>query len=81
MDRIGQTATSMYLEPLVEPKFHKVSYGYIPNKSALDALETARKRCWRYDWTIDLDISGFFDQELVLRAYRLQMGHAVMKGG
>ncbi|MBA8754770.1 group II intron reverse transcriptase/maturase [Wolbachia endosymbiont of Drosophila bicornuta] len=60
-DRIGQTAAAMYLEPLVEPKFHEDSYGYRPNKSALDAVDTARKRCWRYDWTIDLDISGFFD--------------------
>ncbi|MCM1002343.1 group II intron reverse transcriptase/maturase [Wolbachia pipientis] len=60
-DRIGQTAASMYLEPLVEPKFHEDSYGYRPNKSALDAVDTARKRCWRYDWAIDLDISGFFD--------------------
>ncbi|WP_255453436.1 group II intron reverse transcriptase/maturase [Wolbachia endosymbiont of Atemnus politus] len=60
-DRIGQTAASMYLESLVEPKFHEDSYGYRPNKSALDAVDTARKRCWRYDWTIDLDISGFFD--------------------
>ncbi|XP_066251627.1 protein YkfC-like [Euwallacea similis] len=72
-DRIGQTAASMYLEPLVEPKFHEDSYGYRPNKSALDAVDTARKRCWRYDWTIDLDISGFFDNldhELVLQAIK-----------
>lgn len=72
-DRIGQTAASMYLEPLVEPKFHEDSYGYRPNKSALDAVDAARKRCWRYDWTIDLDISGFFDNldhELVLRAIK-----------
>lgn len=70
-DRIGQTAASMYLEPLVEPKFHEDSYGYRPNKSALDGVDTARKRCWRYDWTIDLDITGFFDNldhELVLQA-------------
>ncbi|QOD37974.1 group II intron reverse transcriptase/maturase [Candidatus Wolbachia massiliensis] len=72
-DRIGQTAASMYLEPLVEPKFHEDSYGYRPNKSALDAVDTARKRCWKYDWTIDLDISGFFDNldhELVLQAIK-----------
>ncbi|WP_353283644.1 group II intron reverse transcriptase/maturase [Wolbachia endosymbiont (group A) of Pogonocherus hispidulus] len=72
-DRIGQTAASMYLEPLVEPKFHEDSYGYRPNKSALDAVDTARKRCWRYDWTIDLDISGFFDNldhQLALQAIK-----------
>ncbi|UPA54793.1 group II intron reverse transcriptase/maturase [Wolbachia pipientis] len=72
-DRIGQTAAAMYLEPLVEPKFHDDSYGYRPNKSALDAVDTARKRCWRYNWSIDLDISGFFDNldhELALQAIK-----------
>ena len=22
---------------------------------------TCRQRCWRYDWVVDLDIKGFFD--------------------
>ncbi|WP_264686936.1 MULTISPECIES: group II intron reverse transcriptase/maturase [unclassified Wolbachia] len=73
IDRIGQTVASMYLEPLVEPKFHEDSYGYRPNRSALDAVDTARKRCWRYDWVIDLDISGFFDNldhKLALQAIK-----------
>jgi len=72
-DRIGQTAATMYLEPLVEPKFHEDSYGYRPNKSALDAVYTARKRCWKNDWTVDLDISGFFDNldhDLALQAIK-----------
>jgi group II intron reverse transcriptase/maturase len=63
----------MYLEPIVEPKFHPDSYGYRPGKSALDAVATARKRCWRADWVIDLDIVGFFDNldhGLVMRAVR-----------
>ena len=33
----------------------------------------ARKRCWRYDWVVDLDIRGFFDHidhALLLRAVR-----------
>ena len=70
-DRIAQTVVQMYLEPLVEPDFHPDSYGYRPNKSALDAVGMARKRCWRYDWCIDLDIKGFFDNldhSLVMRA-------------
>jgi len=72
-DRIAQTAVAMYLEPLVEPKFHENSYGYRPNKSALEAIEVARKRCWKNDWVIDLDISGFFDNvdhELALQAIK-----------
>jgi len=72
-DRVAQTAATMYLEPIVEPKFHEDSYGYRPNKSALDAVYTARKRCWKNDWTVDLDISGFFDNldhDLALQAIK-----------
>lgn len=60
-DRIAQTIVKIYLEPLVEKHFHQDSYGYRPNKSAIDAIGTARERCWDYDWVIDLDIKGFFD--------------------
>jgi len=72
-DRIAQTVVAGYLEPEVEPVFHPDSYGYRPGRSAHDALSTARKRCWEYDWAIDLDIKGFFDNldhELVMRAVR-----------
>ena len=70
-DRVAQTVVKMYLEPEVEPYFHPDSYGYRPGKSAANALATARQRCWRYDWVIDLDIRGFFDNldhALVMRA-------------
>lgn len=70
-DRIAQTVVKQYLEPLAEPYFHPDSYGYRPRKSALDAIGVARKRCWRYDWVVDLDIKGFFDNldhKLVMRA-------------
>jgi len=60
-DRVAQTVVKMVLEPIVEPKFHSDSYGYRPGKSALDAVGMARKRCWKYDWCIDYDIKGFFD--------------------
>jgi RNA-directed DNA polymerase len=72
-DRVAQTVAMMYLQPVVEPKFHPDSYGYRPGKSALDAVATARERCWRRDWVVDLDIKGFFDNldhDLVLRAVR-----------
>ncbi len=70
-DRIAQAVVKMYLEPLVEPQFHPDSYGYRPRKSAHDALGATRQRCWRYDWVIDLDVRGFFDNldhTLTLRA-------------
>ena len=72
-DRVAQMVVKMHLEPLVEPCFHGDSYGYRPGKSALDAVATARKRCWRSDWVIDLDIKGFFDNldhDLVMKAVR-----------
>jgi RNA-directed DNA polymerase len=72
-DRVAQMVVKMHLEPVVEPRFHDDSYGYRPGKSALDAVATARQRCWRSDWVIDLDIKGFFDNldhDLVMKAVR-----------
>jgi RNA-directed DNA polymerase len=61
-DRVAQTTVAMWLEPLVEPRFHQDSYGYRPKKSAHDALGVCRERCWKYDWVIDLDVQKFFDE-------------------
>jgi len=72
-DRIAQAVVKAYLEPELEKHFHPDSYGYRPGKSALDAVGVARKRCWRYDWALDLDIRAYFDSishELLLRAVR-----------
>ena len=72
-DRVAQMVVKMYLEPEVEPIFHPDSYGYISGRSALDAVGVVRKRCWWYDWVIDLDIKGFFDNidhELMLYAVK-----------
>jgi group II intron reverse transcriptase/maturase len=72
-DRIAQTVVKRYLEPEVDQHFHPDSYGYRPGKSAIEAVGQARERCWRYDWVIDLDIQGFFDNidhELLMRAVR-----------
>ena len=72
-DRIAQTAVVLALEPELESVFHSDSYGYRPGKSAHDALEVTRRRCWRRDWVIEYDIRGLFDHidhELLLRALR-----------
>jgi RNA-directed DNA polymerase len=60
-DRVAQTTAKLVLEPLVEPGFHPDSYGYRPGRSAHDALETCRRRCFDYDWVLDVDIQAFFD--------------------
>ncbi|OAA90662.1 group II intron reverse transcriptase/maturase [Clostridium ljungdahlii] len=60
-DRIAQMVVKMYVEPKVEPMFHEDSYGYRPHKSAIEAVGQARKRCWKYDYVIEFDIRGLFD--------------------
>jgi RNA-directed DNA polymerase len=70
-DRIAQTVVARRLEAKVEPIFHSDSYGYRPERSALDAVATCRQRCWRKDWVVDLDIQKFFDSvpwDLVVKA-------------
>jgi len=72
-DRVAQMVVKLYFEPMVEPIFHKDSYGYRPNKSALDAIGQARQRCWKYDYVIEFDIKGLFDNidhELLMKAVR-----------
>jgi len=72
-DRIAQMVVKLFLEPILDPLFHEDSYGYRPGRSAHQALAQARKRCWGYDWVLDLDIKGFFDNIdhiLLMRAVR-----------
>ena len=72
-DRVAQTVVKMELEPILEPIFHPDSYGYRPHKSALDAVGKTRERCWQYDWVLDVDIKGFFDNiphDLLMKAVR-----------
>ena len=71
VDRIAQTAAAMLLEEKLEPSFHPDSYGYRPGRSALDAVAVTRKRCWKQDWVLDLDVRAFFDSvphDLLLKA-------------
>lgn len=72
-DRIAQMVVRRHLEPKLEPVFHQDSYGYRPGRSAHQALSVARQRCWQYDWVLDLDVKGFFDNidwNLLMRALR-----------
>ncbi|MCX5215562.1 reverse transcriptase domain-containing protein [Kitasatospora sp. NBC_00240] len=70
-DRIAQTVVARHLTDRAEPVFHEDSYGYRPGRSALDAVELCRERCWKKDWVIELDIQKFFDSvrwDLVVKA-------------
>jgi RNA-directed DNA polymerase len=72
-DRVAQMVIRLMFEPLVEPHFHEDSYGYRPKKSAIDAIGVTRKRCWKYDWVLEFDIKGLFDNidhGLLMKAVR-----------
>jgi RNA-directed DNA polymerase len=72
-DRVAQMVVKIHFEPLVEAYFHKDSYGYRPKKSAIQAVGVTRKRCWRYDWVLEFDIKGLFDNighDLLMQAVK-----------
>lgn len=78
-DRIAQMVVKLYFEPNVEKNFHEDSYGYRANKSAIQAIEVTRERCWRRDWVLEFDIKGLFDNirhdylmEMVARHTKLE---------
>jgi RNA-directed DNA polymerase len=61
-DRVVQTAALLVLEPIFESGFEDSSYGFRPDRSALDALEAVRAhvrsgRCEVYD----ADLQSYFD--------------------
>ena len=72
-DRIAQMVVKEQIEPDLDPIFLQDSYGYRPGKSALDAVGITRQRCWKYDWVLEFDIKGLFDNlphDLLLKAVR-----------
>lgn len=72
-DRVAQMVVKREIEPAIEARFAPDSYGYRPGKSALDAVGITRERCWRYDWVLEFDIKGLFDNidhELLRKALR-----------
>jgi len=60
-DRVAQMVVKDLVEERFEREFTPNSYGYRPLRSAHQALEAVRKNVREYDWVIDLDIKGFFD--------------------
>jgi retron-type reverse transcriptase len=60
-DRVAQMVVKQVIEPDLDAVFLPDSYGYRPRKSALDAVEVTRERCWKYDWVLEFDIKGLFD--------------------
>lgn len=72
-DRIAQTVVAGLLEMELEGVFHENSFGYRPGKSQIQALAKAKVNCWKYNWVVDVDIKGFFDNlphDLLMKAVR-----------
>jgi RNA-directed DNA polymerase len=62
-DRFIQQAIAQVLNPIFDPTFSENSYGFRPNRSAHDAIRTAKgyiKEGFR--WVIDMDLEKFFDK-------------------
>ena len=77
-DRIAQTVAAARLEQAAEPVFCPGSYGYRPQRGALDAVAACRERCWKYSWVVDLDIREFFDSvpwDLIVKAVEKHTDH------
>ena len=73
LDRIAQEVVRTHLERIVEPHFHKDSYGYRSKRSCHQAVHRAVKNASYYDWALDLDIKSFFDtmnHDLIMKSVR-----------
>jgi group II intron reverse transcriptase/maturase len=60
-DRIVQQAILQIIQPLLDPGFSSASFGFRPNKSAIQAVETVQQYLNQgYEYVVDADISDFF---------------------
>ena len=72
-DRIAQNVVVLYIKERLDREFHEDSYAYRSGKSAIDAITTARLRCRKNNWVLDMDISKFFDtidHDLLMQAVK-----------
>jgi group II intron reverse transcriptase/maturase len=61
-DRVVQMAAKLVLEPIFEADFLPCSFGFRPERSAIQALERVREEGNKHrNWVVDADISGYFD--------------------
>jgi len=80
-DKVLQRAVQMLLEPLYEPIFREVSYGFRPGRSPHMALEALWQAVMQMGggWVLDVDVRKFFDtldheQLLTLLKHRVSDG-------
>ncbi len=63
VDRWVQQAMLQVLEPICEPVFHDSSHGFRPRRGAQTAIAEAKRYLAEgYAYTVDIDLSKFFDR-------------------
>lgn len=63
LDRFVQQALHQALSPIFEPGFSKHSYGFRPDRNALQAVRAAQRYVAEgRRWVVDLDLEKFFDR-------------------
>ncbi|WP_162985268.1 group II intron reverse transcriptase/maturase, partial [Pseudomonas aeruginosa] len=83
VDRLIQQALHQVLQPIFEPTFSDGSYGFRPQRSALDAVVKAKEYVAEgKHWVVDIDLEKFFDRVnhdvLMARlAYRVRDGRVL----
>jgi len=61
-DRLVQQCIKQVLEPILEAKFYKHSYGFRPERSTHHAISRFEHLAfYEYHYVVDIDIKGFFD--------------------
>jgi group II intron reverse transcriptase/maturase len=72
-DKVLQRAVLMVLEAVYEQEFYDFSYGFRPNRSAHQALDSLWHRLMEVSggWVLEADISSFFDtlDHKILRSF------------
>lgn len=63
VDRLIQQALQQQLTPIFDPLFSDYSYGFRPDRSAHQAVKTARSHVGAgHRWCVELDLEKFFDR-------------------
>ena len=77
VDRIIQQAIAQQLQPIYEPLFSDVSYGYRPKRSGQQAVRQVKKYAEQgYTYAVEVDLSKYFDtlnHELLMGLLRKQI--------
>lgn len=62
LDRLVQQAILQVLEPIFDPGFSELSYGFRPGRNTHQAIKMAQSYVKEgYEWVVDIDLEKFFD--------------------